>query len=517
MRLSLRGEHIIASTFCRGGVKTFSAVNPSNGAELEPGFLEATPVEVDRAASLASEAFNSYRAFSPGRRATFLSCIATELQSLGDSLIARANLETALPRQRLEKELLRTVSQLKMFSDQVRQGAYLGIRLERSEPDRKPQPKPDIRAMNVPLGPVAVFGASNFPLAFSVAGGDTASALAAGCPVIVKGHPAHPGTSELAAMAIVNAVKKSGIPEGVFSMLQSTGHSIGKSLASHPLIKALAFTGTLSGGRVLFDIASSRPEPIPVYAEMGSINPIFLLPSAVAENREALAEGLAASMTMGVGQFCTAPGLIILMGSTAADDFIKELSARLSTVPEGVMLHRDIKHNFLACVSKLAEVEGVKKVFPFQSVTGGCNVSPILMSINAQQFVRSPELAEEVFGPAAMVVLCNDLEDMLKVAQGLPGQLTATIHGEEQEIKNHLELIRILECKAGRLIINDYPTGVEVCRAMHHGGPYPATTDSRSTSVGTEAVMRFLRPVCYQNFPQSILPQPLQDKEGVLQ
>ncbi len=367
-----------------------------------------------------------------------------------------------------------------------------------------------------PLGPVAVFGASNFPLAFSVAGGDTASALAAGCPVVVKGHPGHPGTSELAGMAIVNAIKKSGVPEGVFSMLQSTGHSAGKSLACHPQIKALAFTGSLAGGRALFDMASNRPEPIPVYAEMGSINPFFLLPSAVAEEREALAEGLAASMTLGVGQFCTAPGLIVLQGSATADDFIKELSARLSTMPEGVMLHRDLKNNFLDSVSKLTEVEGLKQVLPFKSVMGGCNVSPILMSINAQQFAGSPELSEEVFGPAAVVVICNDLEDMLRVAEGLPGQLTATIHGEEQEIKNHLELISILERKAGRLIINDYPTGVEVCRAMHHGGPYPATTDSRSTSVGTEAVMRFLRPVCYQNFPQSILPQPLQDKEGVL-
>lgn len=505
------GDQIIASVFSSGGEGSFSAVNPVEEALLEPEFSEASLENVARAVKEAEECFDSYRSLPLNQRASFLDCIADELMTLESELITRAHQETALPQLRLEGELARTVNQLKLISQHVRIGAFVRPRIDRAEPDRVPLAKPDVRTMNIPLGPVAVFGASNFPLAFSVAGGDTASALAAGCPVVVKGHPAHPGTSELAGRAIMSAVEKMGIPSGVFSLLQAADYTIGHALVQHPSIKAVAFTGSLGGGRTLFDLACARSEPIPVFAEMGSVNPVFVFPSAVRSSAEPLAEGLASSLTMGVGQFCTAPGLIFLIKDEASEKFLTHLSRKLDEMPAGTMLHSGIKKNFLSGLHRLSSVDGVEKKTATARALNGYSVSPALFLTGSEVFRTVPGLHEEVFGPAAVVVLCRDKSDLLAVADSLTGQLTASVHGSVEEIDSYSDLLMKLERKAGRLVMNGFPTGVEVCSAMHHGGPYPASTDSRSTSVGTEAVMRFLRPVCYQNFPQEVLPAYLQD------
>ncbi len=509
--LSLTGLQIIASEYCPGGRTTFSAANPADGAVLEPVFFEATASDIDSAVRQASAAFESYRELSLEQRAAFLECVAQELHNIDKEIISRAHLETALPHQRLEGELNRTISQLKLIAEQVRQGAYLGERIDAAIPERLPQPKPDIRKMNIPLGPVAIFGASNFPLAFSVAGGDTASALAAGCPVVVKGHPAHPGTSELAGRAIMQAVKTSAAPPGVFSLLQAQNHGAGAALVQHPGIKAVAFTGSHAAGRALFDLACARAEPVPVFAEMGSVNPVFILPTTLADKCKAIAEGLVGSMTLGLGQFCTAPGLVFIEQGEAAELFIEDLASRLNSVPHGTMLHKAVKQNFLAGLCRL-EATGVVEICNPQPMPGGCEVVARLYRTDAKMFIHNPVLAEEIFGPVAMVVVCDSGEEVLAAADNLPGQLTATVHGTNDELLEYRDLLKRLECKAGRIVINGFPTGVEVCSSMHHGGPYPATTDSKNTSVGTDAVTRFLRPVCYQDFPQGLLPESLRDK-----
>ena len=509
--MKLNGGHIIASSFVEARGTFFSAVDPVGNSALEPHFHDASPAEIDGAVSSATQAFDIYRGLPLEKRAGLLDAVAGELNAIAEELITRANVETALPVQRLEGELQRTINQLKLFAACVRQGEFLHKRIERADPQRKPQPKPDIRTMHHPLGPVAVFGASNFPLAFSVAGGDTASALAAGCPVVVKGHPAHPGTSELAGMAISKAVLASEAPPGVFSLLQGAGDSVGACLVQHPDIKAVAFTGSLAGGRAIFDLACARPEPVPVYAEMGSINPVFVLPSAIQRKHEILAEELASSLTLGVGQFCTAPGLIVVQQSAEAERFVAALAEKLDALPAGTMLHRGIKKNFIAGVNRLDSLEGVEQVNAAVNEQKGCGVYPVLLKVAVEKFLTSKELTDEVFGPVATVVVCSSQADMISAAEKLPGQLTATVQGDEADLLGNRTLLNVLERKAGRLVINGFPTGVEVCHAMHHGGPYPATTDSKSTSVGTDAMMRFLRPVCYQNVPQSLLPGPLKD------
>ena len=509
--MKLHGTQIIASASSGKGTDGFSAVNPVDGVELEPIFCEATQDDVEGAVRQAAAACDAYRALTLGQRASFLENIGAELMSLGESLVDRAHQETALPRQMLEAELGRTVNQLNLMAGGVRGGGFLDVRIDRGQPERLPTPKPDIRTMNVPLGPVAIFGASNFPLAFSVAGGDTASALAAGCPVVVKGHPAHPGTSELAGLAITRAIARSQVPEGVFSLLQGTGYAVGRHLVRHPLIRAVAFTGSLAGGRALFDLACSRPQPVPVYAEMGSVNPVFLLPGAVAADDGSLANGLAASMTMRAGQFCTAPGLVFMIQGDATGPFLERLVENLDAVPQESLVHRGIKENFLAGLHRLLSVDGVRQRRPLDEALEGCRVSPVLLQTSADVFRSAPELSEEVFGPAALVVLCRSVSEMLAAAESLPGQLTASVHGRVDELEGARVLLGVLEGKAGRLVWNGFPTGVEVCPSMHHGGPYPATTDGRSTSVGTEAVRRFLRPACYQNFPRELLAVPLRN------
>jgi NADP-dependent aldehyde dehydrogenase len=472
-------------------------------------FEEASSAHVDRALEAAVQSFDSYRALLPDARAAFLDRIAAEIDA-SDELIDAAHVETGLPRQRLAGERGRTAGQLRMFGALVREGSWVDARIDRALPQRTPLPKPDIRRMLIPIGPVAVFGASNFPLAFSVAGGDTASALAAGCPVVVKAHPAHPATSEIAARAIVAAARASRMPAGVFSLLQSTRNEIARALVQHPHVKAVGFTGSLRAGRALFDAASARPEPIPVYAEMGSVNPVFILPGALAERSAAIAEGLKDSVTLGVGQFCTNPGLTIGIADARFDAFVRELEALVCKAPAGTMLTPAIQRSFEAGVLRLSGIHGVsttRSPITAQESQG----LPSLFVTDAEVFLEHHEVAEEVFGPSTVVVRCGSREDLHAVARQLEGQLTATIHGTPADLDEYASLVSILEQKAGRLIVNGFPTGVEVGPSMHHGGPYPATTDSRSTSVGTAAVHRFARPVAYQNFPESLLPAELQD------
>jgi len=502
---------IIASEFRASGDRGFAAVNPATGALLKPRFREACSDDIDSAARAAADSFDQYRMLSMEQRAAFLEDIGSELNDCAPELVIRAHAETALPEARLEGELARTVNQLQLFARMVRQGSFVDVRIDRADPERRPVPKPDIRTMLAPLGPVAVFGAGNFPLAFSVAGGDTASALAAGCPVVVKGHPAHPGTCELAGQAIVKAISKNHVPPGVFSLLHAERRGAGAALVAHPEIRAVAFTGSLSGGRALFNLGCSRAEPIPVFAEMGSVNPVFVLPETLADRGPSLAEGLAESMTLGVGQFCTSPGLVVAIRSNALDRFLVSLASCVRAKPPEVMFHDGVKKNFLDGLSSLQDFDGVSCLDGPYPVPDGCKVVPALLQTDARLWLGKPAMAREVFGPAAVVVVCQSADELLVVAESLTGQLTASVHGTAQDLQRFRKLFGILQRKAGRLIVNGFPTGVEVCPAMHHGGPYPATTDSRSTSVGTTAVQRFLRPVAYQDFPQELLPAPLRD------
>jgi NADP-dependent aldehyde dehydrogenase len=472
-------------------------------------FEEASGTHLDRAVDAAARAFDTYRHVTAEARAAFLDRIASAIEG-NDELIELAHVETSLPTQRLAGERVRTAGQLRMFAALVREGSWVDARIDRALPRRAPLPRPDIRRMLIPLGPVAVFGASNFPLAFSVAGGDTASALAAGCPVVVKAHPAHPATSELAARAVIAAAEASGIPPGVFSLLQSTRNDLARALVQHPAVKAVGFTGSLRAGRTLFDAAAARPDPIPVYAEMGSVNPVFILPGAIAERATALAQGLKDSVTLGVGQFCTNPGLTIGIGDAPFDDLVKQLQASLRSAPAGPMLTPAICRAYDAGVVRLSGIEGVSLTRAPAAVEDSHGV-PSLFVTSADVFLRHHDLGEEVFGPSTVVIRCGSREDLYGVAEQLDGQLTATIHGTPADLEEHAALVSILENKAGRLIVNGFPTGVEVCPSMQHGGPYPATTDSRSTSVGTAAINRFARPVAYQGFPQSLLPPELRD------
>ena len=491
----------------------FRAKNPATGQALDGEFREASPGEIDAAARAAERAFDGYASLGASKRAEFLRAIAQKVLGLGDRLLERAAAETALPLPRLESERARTVSQILLFADLIEEGSWVGARIDRAVPDRKPQPRPDIRRMLVPLGPVAVFGASNFPLAFSVAGGDTISALAAGCPVVVKAHPAHPGTSDLVASAVRIAARETGMPEGVFAMVHGTSPEVGITLVTHPAIRAVGFTGSLVAGRTLFDAAALRPEPIPVYAEMGSANPVFVLPGAIADRGSAIARGLAASVTLGSGQFCTNPGLVFVVDSPAASAFLEEAGGCLAATAPGTMAHAGIKASYDREIGAVVRLEGVS----LGARSAGPGAHPdteapaMLLLADARAWSAHPRLGDEIYGPATLAVRCASRPEMLELARGLHGHLTATIHGTEKDLAEWGELVAILRKRVGRLVFNGFPTGVEVCPAMQHGGPYPAATDSRSTSVGTAAIERFARPVCYQDFPQSALPEELLD------
>jgi NADP-dependent aldehyde dehydrogenase len=510
--MELHGKNLIGGKVVASGAKSFSAIDATTGEKMTPQFFEATTAEADEALKLAEAAFEEYRALPPQRLAEFLDRCAEGILKLGDELLRRANQETGLPEPRLASERTRTVNHLKMFAEIVREGSWVEATIDRAMPDRKPQPRPDLRRMLVPLGPVVVFGSSNFPLAYSVAGGDTASALAAGCPVIVKAHPAHPGTSEMVARALQNAVEATKMPRGTFSMLHGT-NEISLYVVKHPAAKAVGFTGSLQGGRALFDAASARPEPIPVYAEMGSTNPIFILPDALKKNGMAIAENFVQSYTLGVGQFCTSPGIAI--GSQGDDwrAFTARVGKLTRNVAPGVMLHQGILERFKSGAGKFQKTPGVN-IAAQSSAEAEARAGAILFATDAKTFRSQPLLAEEVFGPSTLLVGCGSPEELEEIARGLHGQLTASIHGTDEDLLRSKNLIAILRQKVGRLIFNGFPTGVEVCAAMQHGGPYPATTDSRTTSVGAYAIKRFARPVCFQNFPDAALPPELQNKNS---
>ena len=509
--MNLTGKNIIGSELSGSGKDVFYAQNPSNAENLLPSFYEATQAEIGTAIEKALNAFQIYRAKTGREKALFLEAIADEIISSGDDLIQRVMAETGLPEARLIGERGRTVGQLKLFATLLRDGSWVDARIDTADPDRKPLPRPDIRSMQRGLGPVGIFGASNFPLAFSVAGGDTVSALAAGCPVVFKAHPAHPGACEIVGLSIQRAAKKTEMPAGVFSMVHGRSTEVGMALVKHPAITAIGFTGSFRGGKALFDEANKREIPIPVYAEMGSTNPVFILPGALKERKEKIAQELAASVTLGAGQFCTNPGLVFLGNSAEEKKFTELLSKNIQEATTGVMLTSAIQSSYEKGIEKLSGRQGVKISARGKSGDAGFRGVPHLLQSDVQSFLRDHLLEEEVFGPATLTIIADNRNELLQAAKQLGGHITATIIGTHEELPDYAELVDILEQKVGRLLMNDYPTGVEVCHAMVHGGPFPATTDSRTTSVGTGAITRFTRPVCYQNFPTALLPDELKD------
>ncbi|WP_321954967.1 aldehyde dehydrogenase (NADP(+)) [Paraburkholderia bannensis] len=504
-----QGDMIIGGEVVKGAGGTLHAIAAATGEVIEPAFGCATPALVERACTLAAAAFDNYRQLPDTRRAAFLEAIAQAILDLGPVLIERAHLETALPVARLEGERMRTVNQLKLFASVVRDGRWHGAIVDTAQPQRAPLPRPDLRMRRVGLGPVAVFGASNFPLAFSVAGGDTASALAAGCPVVVKAHPAHLGTSELVARAIARAAHETQMPAGVFSLVIGDGTWIGETLVAHPEIQAVGFTGSRQGGLALQRIAQARAEPVPVYAEMSSINPVVLLPHALATRGEQIARDYADSVVMGVGQFCTNPGIVLALAGEALDAFCATAAQALATKPAATMLTPNIHAAYCRGIAHLAGLNGVATLARGTDAKGAHDAVPVLLRTDASAFLADANLHEEVFGPCSLIVACRDIDELQAVLRRMSGQLTATVQLDEADYAQAATLMPILERKAGRVLFNGFPTGVEVSHAMVHGGPFPATSDTRTTSVGTAAIDRFLRPVCYQAVPDALLPDPL--------
>jgi NADP-dependent aldehyde dehydrogenase len=520
--MELHGANILGGESSRSGSTTFRGVNPATGAALDPAYYEATEAEIDRALTLADQAFAAYRKTPPAEIARFLEAIAAGLENLGAELIARAQAETALPEARLLNERGRTAMQLRMFAALVREGSWLDARIDRGDPARTPVPKPDMRRMLAPMGPVVIFGAGNFPLAFSVCGGDTASALAAGNPVVVKGHPAHPGTSEMAARVVQEALRACGMPPGTFSMVQGPSPAVGLALVRHPLARAVGFTGSLGAGRALFDAAAARAVPIPLFAEMGSINPVFVLPGALKSRGAVVAQSLAKSVTLGVGQFCTKPGVALGVRGPEFDAFTETLGREISQLPAAIMLHAGIAEHYRSGLGKRRGISGIQvagaatadsaSAAPPQSGGKSASAFAAVFTADAQLFRDEPSLSEELFGPATLVVPCESKQCLEEIASNLAGQLTVTIQATEDDLKEFASLVDILREKAGRLVFGSMPTGLEVGPATQHGGPYPATTDPRFTSVGTTAILRFVRPVCFQDFPQAWLPPELKDE-----
>jgi len=497
----IEGTNIIGFSTSKNGTGTFKAYDPQKNEELPEEFSVASQDNVNQALEKAQSAFLEYRHFSGQQKATFLDQIAEQIMALGDTLVQRASAESGLPTGRIEGERGRTCNQLKMFAELLREGSWVDARIDTGEPD--------VRRMLFPLGPVAVFGASNFPLAFSTAGGDTASALAAGCPVVVKGHESHPGTNELVAGAIIKAAKETGMPDGVFSSLNG-GPEVGGMLVKHPQVKAVGFTGSFGGGKAIFDMAQQREVPIPVYAEMGSINPVFLLDGKLSAEPEDLADQYAGSVFLGVGQFCTNPGVIFAKESSALDTFKKILVEKLKANPAGCMLNPKIAEAYKKQRQKMLEQSGIE-VLAEPGNEGDTRGSAAVAATKAETFLSEELLHEEVFGPYTLIVSCKNDEEMHQVADALEGQLTVSLMGNEDELIEQRELIDTCREKAGRVIFNGVPTGVRVGHAMQHGGPFPATTDSKFTSVGTTAIERFVRPIAFQDSPQELLPEALKD------
>jgi alpha-ketoglutaric semialdehyde dehydrogenase len=480
----------------------FHGYDPYSGKQLSPAFREATKTEINESIVVASSAFALYRKTSSSQRSLFLETIAGNIEALGDDLLKVINEETALPLTRLAGERIRTTGQLRLFAQLLRDGKWNKEIVDEPLPDRKPVARPGMIQMQVPIGVVAVFGASNFPLAFSVAGGDTVSALASGCPVVFKAHPAHPATCQLIGNAIAKAAKETGMPDGTFSMLHGLSNDVGGTLVTHPLIKAVAFTGSFKGGKALFDLAARRPEPIPVYAEMGSVNPVFFLPEAVKLGGKSLALQFGQSVTMGSGQFCTNPGFCILINNEESKLFIQHVADGMSATPIHPLLTKGITDAYKSGLEKQHKMSGASIL----TITAETDIMPSIITVSAQNLMQNPDYFEEVFGPSTVAVLADSDDEMFRLSEVMPGQLTGTIHAAENDYATARELIELLTQKVGRVIMNGFPAGVEVCHAMVHGGPYPATTDSRVTSVGTGSIYRFTRPVCYQNIPHSLLP-----------
>lgn len=505
--MTISGHHFIAGTPSAEGHQTFTSVNPRARTPGDVQFFNATPSEIDRAVSAATEAFKITRNYSASRLAEFLERVAVEIEALGDEWLNTADMESGLSLTRLAGERARTTGQLRAFANLLREGSYVEAIIDTATADR-----PDIRRMLFPIGPVAVFAASNFPFAFSVAGGDTTSAFAAGCPVIVKAHPGHPATSELAAIAINRAIVACGFPAGFFSLLQGDTVEVGQTLIQHPLLEAVGFTGSLRAGRAIFDTAAARPKPIPVYAEMGSVNPVVILPDAMAARMEVIAEGLVTSVTLGTGQFCTNPGLVLVIDSTETRQFIELVESKMESRPLGVLLNASIERGLVKAVAETTRHAAVQTLTGAATIQaeGFCYPNTVLIT-HAQDFRADPTLQNEHFGPVTMFVICEDMADLLGTIPFFHGNLTATIHAEESELTSTQVVFDLLREKAGRLILNGFPTGVAVVHSMQHGGPYPATTAPTTTSVGMTAIKRFLRPVAFQNLPDTLLPEALKN------
>ncbi len=507
----ITGKNYIGNNLSAKGNKSYTTFNPQKNKENEFSFVEATPKEIDQAVRLAKIAYNEFSGISGTRKAEFLNAIADEILALDNLLIKTYCAETGLPKGRAMGERGRTIGQLRSFAELVNEGSWVEACIDTAIPDRAPIPKPDLRKMMMPLGPVVVFGASNFPLAYSTAGGDTAAAFAAGCPVIVKSHPMHAGTGELVASAIVKAADKTNMPNGVFSNLNSSGIEVGVALVKHPGVKAVGFTGSIRGGRALFNLASQREEPIPVFAEMGSVNPVVIMPEAVQKRGSTLANTYAGSITLGTGQFCTKPGLLLGIKGDALTSFIKNLSDAIVKIEPSCMLHPNIIGTYESNRQKAVTQDGLLVVADYPTDVQTNYARQTVTTVEGKTFLQNATLHQEVFGPYSIVVECGDIDQLEQIISKLEGQLTGTIIAEESELSNYPGVVNALQNRVGRLIYNGVPTGVEVCPSMHHGGPYPSSTDSRFTAVGIHSIKRWVRPISYQDWPDSLLPKELKN------
>lgn len=507
----ITGKNYIGNALSAKGKTLYKTFNPQLNIENDAVFFEATAEEINDAVNLATEAFKSYRSLSGEKKATFLNAIADEILGLGETLIQTYCKESGLPEGRAHGERGRTIGQLRSFAALLLEGSWLEATIDTAQPNREPQPKPDIRKLLIPLGPVVVFGASNFPLAFSTAGGDTAAALAAGCPVIVKSHPMHSGTGELVASAIVKAAQKTGMPNGVFSNLNSRGVAVGTQLVKHPGVTAVGFTGSIKGGRALYDLAAQREEPIPVFAEMGSVNPVLILPEALKNRGDQLATAYAGSITLGSGQFCTNPGLLLGIKSEAFTNFIAKLSDAVEKIEPTCMLHPNIVDAYESKKQNALVQSGIAVRAEYTAQVQANYAKQTITTVEGSAFLENSTLHQEIFGPYAIVVQCADAKQLECIISNLEGQLTATVISDHDEVSKYSEIISTLQNRVGRLIFNGVPTGVEVCAAMNHGGPYPASTDSRFTAIGTHSIKRWVRPFSYQDWPNNLLPEALKD------
>ena len=511
----ITGKNYIGNQLSANGNKTYKTFNPELNLENDSVFTEATSQEIDDAVTLATSAFKEFRTVSGVKKADFLNAIADEILALDDLLVKTYCSETGLPEGRAKGERGRTVGQLRSFANLVAEGSWVEATIDSAQPNREPMPKSDIRKMLIPLGPVVVFGASNFPLAYSTAGGDTAAALASGCPVIVKSHPMHAGTGELVASAIIKAAQKTGMPNGVFSNINSSGIEVGQQLVSHAGVKAVGFTGSIKGGRALMDLASKREEPIPVFAEMGSINPVVILPKALENRNQEIAKTYAGSITLGTGQFCTNPGLLIGIKSDALSGFANTLSQEIMEINPSCMLHPNIKKGYINNKEKVVSQANVLVTADYTSEVKSNYAEQTIVSVSGQDFLENTTLHLEVFGPFSMIVQCENEDELETVISKLEGQLTGTVISDENEVADYSKVIAALQNRVGRIIFNGVPTGVEVCESMVHGGPYPASTDSRFSAVGITSIKRWVRPFSYQDWPNDLLPKELNNENSL--